>query len=76
MAHHTTAKNTGLVLLYLYSKSQHTMSKKLGSDTILISFYLKKIKLFLGFGYNQLHHTKCSLPKEQLNQEVNANSSK
>lgn len=74
MAHHTTAKNTGLVLLY--SKSQHMMAKKLGSDTILMPFYLKKTRLILSFGYNQLHHTKCSLPKEQLNQEVNTNNSK
>lgn len=74
MAHHTTVKNTRLVLLQTFTAYLNNV-KNLGSDNILMPFYLKKIKLFLSFGYNQFHHTKHSLHKEQLNQELNAHSS-
>lgn len=76
MAHHTTVINTGFALLQTFTEYLNTKcQKKLGSDIIIMSFYLKKTKLFLSFEYNQFHRTKQSLCKKQLKQELNANSS-
>lgn len=51
----------------LNGKSQHATLKNLGSDHILMPFYLKKIKLFFSFGYNYFNHMRRSLRNEHPN---------
>lgn len=59
----------------LNGKSQHATVKNLGSDHILMPFYLKKVKLVFSFGYNYFNHTRRSLCNEHPNRQLKAKSS-